>query len=62
MTMKKEKSVEISVKAVFSGRKSPEQVFIELVQKKMELHGKNLDKTPAKAYTNDKVFPDVHAN
>ena len=60
--MKKETSTPILVKAVFTGNKSVEQVFIDLLREKIV---GNLQKGAAfsskMCYNEGVVFPDVHA-
>jgi hypothetical protein len=60
--MRTEKAVEISVKTIFTGGKSKEQIFIELIRRKRaERFASGLEKALPKSYTKAVVFPDVHA-
>ena len=61
--MKNEKTIEISVKTVFTGRKSVEQVFIDLIKRKYAVISTNGLEPPIRTdYNNGNVvFPDVHA-
>ena len=59
--MRNEKPIEISVKAVFSGVKSTEQAFIDLLRRRNSANITNgLEFIPIKAYTCNVVFPGVH--
>ena len=61
--MKSEKSVEISVKAIFTGKKSAEQVFTDLIRRSNSLKPTNgIELMPKKMYNDIVVFPDVHAS
>ena len=60
--MSKEKTVEITVKPIYDGKKSDKQAFIELILSKSR--GENvrsgLDFTRPASYNKDVVFSDVH--
>jgi hypothetical protein len=61
--LKKDKSIEISVKTVFIGRKSAEQAFIDLIKRRIAMMSSNgLESSMKTDYNNSNVvFPDVHA-
>ena len=61
--MKKDKTIEISVKTVFTGRKSAEQAFIDLIKRRIAMMSANgLEPFINTEYNNGNVvFPDVHA-
>ena len=56
--MRNEKPVEISVRAVFSGVKSTEQAFIDLIRRRNAAN--YLEFIPKKMYNGNVVFPGVH--
>jgi len=60
---KNKNSTEISVRAVFTGQRSQEQAFIDLIRHKRAQRyiAGNLALSPDKAYTEIMVFPGVHA-
>jgi len=53
--MAKEKNVKLSVKTVFAGERTKEQVFYDLLLRKRNAH--NLDLMPQMRYNGGKVFP-----
>jgi hypothetical protein len=55
---KEQQQSEISVKPVYTGKRSLEQAFIDLIRSKMT---NAVDSTPNKPYTKEVVYPDVHA-
>ena len=57
--MAKEKKIEISVKTVFAGNQSKEQVFYDLLlrERKTARGAYNLELTPQTSYNDSKVFP-----
>jgi len=64
--MAKDRTIEISVKTVFTGKRSAEQAFIDLIrQKKPSKSTNRLEITGKKAYNGSNfdsvVFPDLHA-
>ena len=61
--MKKDKTIEISVKTVFTGRKSAEQAFIDLIKRRIAMMSANgLEPLINTEYNNcNVVFPDVDA-
>ena len=64
--MRKEKTVEISVKTVFTGKRSAEQAFVDLIkQRKPGISANSLEMFTKKAYNNSNfdsvVFPGIHA-
>jgi len=59
--MRNEKPIEISVRAVFSGVKSTEQAFIDLIRRRNATNiAYNLEFIPEKMYNGNVVFPGVH--
>ena len=61
--MRNAKPIEISVKTVFTGRKTAEQVFIDLIRRKNAEKTKlGLEPLAQRDYNNSNVvFPNVHA-
>ncbi len=58
--MRTEKAVEISVKTIFTGRRSPEQAFVELIRRKRtDCREYNLEPSADRRYTEPVVFPFV---
>jgi hypothetical protein len=64
--LKKDKTVEISVKTVFTGKRSAEQAFVDLIrQRKPGKSANNLELFTKTVYNGNNfdsvVFPDIHA-
>jgi len=61
--MRMEKSIEISVKPVFIGMRTAEQVFIDLIRRQISTKNKNSLEPKAEMGYNEGnvVFPTVHA-
>ena len=59
--MRNDKPIEISVKTVFSGVRSTEQAFIDLLRRRNAANITNgLELIPKKMYNGNVVFPGVH--
>jgi len=60
---KKDNVIEISVRTIFTGRRSQEQAFIDLIRQKRAQRyiTNNLALAPDRDYTEIVVFPGVHA-
>jgi len=56
--MKKEKHIEITIKPVFVGKNSAEEMFYKLLRESCR---KSVDKAANPRYNNSVVFPDVRA-
>ena len=59
--MKNNKSIEISVKTVFTGRRSVEQAFVDLIRRRINPGSTiGLELIHNQRYNDIVVFPDVH--
>jgi hypothetical protein len=60
--MRNDKPIEILVKTVFTGRKSAEQAFIDLMRSRISINWTNeVELMPNQMYNGVVVFPGVHA-
>ena len=57
--MKNDKTIEISVKTVFTGYRSAEQAFIDLIRRRNSGKENKLALIPNLMYAESTVFPDV---
>jgi len=59
--MKNDKPIEIAVKTIFTGRKSAEQAFVDLIRSRIAAESQDkLELIPNQVYTGIVVFPGVH--
>jgi hypothetical protein len=59
--MKNDKPIEISIKTIFTGTKSAQQVFIDLMRRQINHISRNrLELIPTQMYNEAVVFPGVH--
>ena len=59
--MKNDRPTEISVKTVFTGGRTAQQAFVDLIlRKRFDISEKAFDMIPNQMYNNAVVFSDVH--